>query len=102
MIFVSAHRRSLHKTKSWSKFIWCQVSLWENNLFLFLDWILIYYRHLKRTLDPSNSVRYSTIPNKAQLELVLAATPRKAGVVSVVLATDTGKRVTGDFDSQSK
>lgn len=54
-------------------------------------------KHLHRMLDISSTVRYAGLPNKCQLELVEADVPRTVENVTVIIATDSGERLTHDF-----
>ncbi|KAL7639428.1 UNVERIFIED_CONTAM: hypothetical protein RMT77_009929 [Armadillidium vulgare] len=58
-------------------------------------------KHLKRILDPSNTIQYSNIPNRAQLELVEAEKRRQELNVIVNLVTNEGQRLIHEFSSSS-
>ncbi|KAK4307062.1 hypothetical protein Pmani_021154 [Petrolisthes manimaculis] len=56
-------------------------------------------KHLKRVLDCGLSVRYAGLPNRCQLEMVAAATPRTPALVTVHIVTASGLRLVHDFSS---
>ncbi|GFT78810.1 tether containing UBX domain for GLUT4 [Nephila pilipes] len=54
-------------------------------------------RHYNRTLDLSLPVRFSSLPNNAQLELKPATKSRTECMVTVALQLESGERITKDF-----
>ncbi|KAK7068055.1 Tether containing UBX domain for GLUT4 [Halocaridina rubra] len=58
-------------------------------------------KHLHRTLDPSNTVRFANVPNKSHLELVKRSVPRKVSSVTVNIVTETGLRLIHEFPANT-
>jgi len=56
-------------------------------------------KHHRRILDVSSTVRYANLPNNGLLEMVEAAKPRTASLVTVNVGTDAGLRLMDDFPS---
>lgn len=54
-------------------------------------------RHHSRILDPSSVVRFSQLPNNAQLEMVEAKKKRQESPVNIMLQLEDGTRLNGDF-----
>lgn len=59
---------------------------------------LIIYRHFNKILDLTMVIRFSGLPNNAQLELVRAKTLRQESKVHIALQIgESTTRVTADF-----
>ncbi|CAL4066587.1 unnamed protein product, partial [Meganyctiphanes norvegica] len=54
-------------------------------------------KHHRRILDVSSTVRYANLPNNCALEMVDAAKPRTASLVTVNVSTEAGLRLMDDF-----
>ena len=59
------------------------------------------FRHHRRILDASSTVRYANLPNNCQLELVEATSARVASNVTVNIVTESGVRLAHDFPPTS-
>ncbi|KAF5269989.1 hypothetical protein FQR65_LT05788 [Abscondita terminalis] len=55
-------------------------------------------KHHNKCLDTSTIIRFSGLPNNAQLELIEATKVRSDGIVTVGLQLENGTRLTGDFE----
>lgn len=55
-------------------------------------------KHHNKCLDTTTIIRFSGLPNNAQLELSEAVTERADGVVTLGIQCENGDRLTGDFD----
>uniref|UniRef100_A0A1Y1LUR2 TUG ubiquitin-like domain-containing protein n=1 Tax=Photinus pyralis TaxID=7054 RepID=A0A1Y1LUR2_PHOPY len=55
-------------------------------------------KHHNKCLDTSTIIRFSGLPNNAQLELSEAVTERADGIVTLGIQCENGDRLTGDFD----
>ncbi|XP_034947618.1 tether containing UBX domain for GLUT4 isoform X2 [Chelonus insularis] len=58
-------------------------------------------KHFNRVLDVSSIIRFTALPNNAQLEMTPRTAERQASVVTVGIQLENGQRLMGDFPSDS-
>lgn len=70
-------------------------------MYLFYQYTVIFiarHRHHNKVLDTTSIIRYTGLPNNAQLEMITALKTRAETKVKVGLALESGSRVMGEFE----
>lgn len=64
--------------------------------------LLMFLRHHNKVLDATSIMRYTGLPNNAQLEMAEAQRTRAETQVKVGLALESGDRLMGEFQPLGK
>lgn len=62
----------------------------------------LFHRHHNKVLGATSIIRYTGLPNNAQLEMAAALKARAESSVKVGLALESGNRVIGQFEPSGK